>query len=268
MIYSKEEIKERYNKLPLRLRDEIWNEENSQIIQQIAAENNLRMDQLSALADETGLVMLGITKPSDFIPNLAERMKVEREKAKKVGQQVNERIFTKVRGALRQIHEIKDPSGKPEKTEEEEWKLSRIIKPQPGILTDNTQKVSFQEEETPISKEPFQKQTEDLKKVAQALEQKPEIFKEPESEKGSIEPAPSSAKTVEGKPKNIFEERMKEEGFRSPPKVVEKTPFVLPSAAKETAGDKSTTDDKPIKPATDTAKSEYPKSSDPYREPV
>ena len=55
------------------------------------------------MVGEAGYVMLGVTHPNDFIGNLAERLEVDKEKARAIAQEINEQIFKKVRESLRKI---------------------------------------------------------------------------------------------------------------------------------------------------------------------
>ena len=63
------------------------------------------------MVGEAGYVMLGVTHPNEFIANLAERLEVDKEKARAIAQEINEQIFKKVRDSLRKIHNMRGRKG-------------------------------------------------------------------------------------------------------------------------------------------------------------
>jgi hypothetical protein len=98
-----EQLKEIYMKLPNDLKDAIFSVDSAEIIQAIGKKYNLAIDKTGELADETGLVMLGITHPDNFISNLAERLGIDKDTAGKIAGEVNNQIFAKVRESLKKI---------------------------------------------------------------------------------------------------------------------------------------------------------------------
>lgn len=107
MTFTKEQLKNYYIKLPQDLKDVLFSEEAADIIGKLRIKYNLK-EKGTILADETGLVMLGILHPRDFIPDLSEKLGVDRETAKKIAEDINQQIFQKVRISLRKIHGITD----------------------------------------------------------------------------------------------------------------------------------------------------------------
>lgn len=116
MPYTYEQLSEKIEKLPEDLREAIFGAESSQILQEIGKKYALHIDKLGELVNEVGLVMVGITHPKDFIPNLAERLGVDKMTAKNIAQDVNAQIFAKVRESLKKIHGL---SGEPEESKTE-----------------------------------------------------------------------------------------------------------------------------------------------------
>lgn len=94
-------------RLPQDLKDALFSMEAADTIGKLRIKYNLN-EKGSLLADETGLVMLGILHPRDFISDLAEKLGVDRETAKKIADDVNQQIFQKVRISLRKIYGISD----------------------------------------------------------------------------------------------------------------------------------------------------------------
>ena len=80
----------------------------NEIVEKIGRENQLNIEQIGDLANETGMVMLGVTHPNEFIGNLADRLEVDKEKARVIAQEINEQIFKKVRDSIRKIHNMRE----------------------------------------------------------------------------------------------------------------------------------------------------------------
>ncbi len=248
MKISRDQMMQRYKSLPTDLQDAVFSTENSQTLQNIGQIHKLRVDQTGVLADETGLVMLGFTKPNEFIPHLTERLKIDKELARIIAHEVNDRIFIKVREALRKIHGIK--SEIEEKTElpkigaETTWKITDTIKPQPVLaVEDEGKRVNFYEDGIKGEKQ-LESKSEGMSQVAKTLERKPEVFKPAEEfPKKEVVPPPADLPKAPEPPKSIFSERMNKESFRSPAEVVEKT-------------------------ETNQQISKYASDTDPYREPL
>ncbi|MBU1179075.1 hypothetical protein KKB69_01950 [Patescibacteria group bacterium] len=125
---TSEKLNELYQKLPPDVKEAYFGVNTAEILQSIAKENNLTTEKLGIMADETGLLMLGITHPAEFISNLANRMDLQKELARKVAHEINEKIFSKIRESLRKIH-----SGETEKEEKEkeqpEQQMPPVINP-------------------------------------------------------------------------------------------------------------------------------------------
>jgi hypothetical protein len=111
--YTQQQLLERYRKLPGDLKEAIFSVETAEIIQKISKKYGLHIDKMGELASETGLVMLGITHPRDFISNISSRLEISREKATEIAKDINNEIFSKVRENLKNIHGIKEEK-KPE----------------------------------------------------------------------------------------------------------------------------------------------------------
>ena len=104
MNNSKEQLLEKFDQLPQDLQDAILAVETSDKLQLIAKKFGLHIDQTGEMGSETGLVMLGITHPTEFIGNLEKRLGVERAKAAQIAGEVNEQIFLPIRDSLKKIH--------------------------------------------------------------------------------------------------------------------------------------------------------------------
>lgn len=112
-----------YDNLPEDLKDAIFGVEMNEIVEKIGRENRLNIEQIGDLANETGMVMLGVTHPNEFIANLAERLETDKEKARAIAQEINEQIFKPVRDSLRKIHNMREGG------EEQEEKIQDKVSP-------------------------------------------------------------------------------------------------------------------------------------------
>ena len=115
--FTEEQIAQMYDNLPEDLKDAIFGLEMNEIVEKIGRENQLNIEQIGELANETGMVMLGVTHPNEFIGNLTSRLEVDKEKARAIAQEINEQVFKKVRESLRKIHNIREENE--QKTEPE-----------------------------------------------------------------------------------------------------------------------------------------------------
>ncbi len=111
MPYTYEELSERLEKLPEDLREAIFGVETSQTLQDVGKKYSLHIDKLAELVNETGLVIVGITHPKDFIPHLVERLGVDKLTARNIAEDVNRQIFQKVRESLKKIHGLAEEPG-------------------------------------------------------------------------------------------------------------------------------------------------------------
>ncbi len=104
-----DEIMKQYLDLPEDVQKALFAPETSNSILATGKKYNLAIDKMGELADETGLVMLGITPPSEYIKNLVKRLGVDAEKAKGVAEDINQKVFSPIRESLKKIHGIGAP---------------------------------------------------------------------------------------------------------------------------------------------------------------
>src|SRR3990167_2108635 len=99
-----EKILEKYDALPDDLKTALFSSAVTNNILGTGRKYGLHVDKIGELADETGLVMLGITPPGEFIRNLTRRLELDPEKAKAVAEEINQKIFQPVRESLKKVH--------------------------------------------------------------------------------------------------------------------------------------------------------------------
>lgn len=124
-----------YKKLPKDLKEAILSVDSAEKIRAIGEKYHLAIDKMGEMADETGLVMLGLTSPREFIPNLASRLNVDKEMARKIAEEINGQVFVRVRESLKKVHAIKEENGGKEKHPQKAEILNEIEKEEiPPIL--------------------------------------------------------------------------------------------------------------------------------------
>jgi hypothetical protein len=102
--YTKEEIMTAYRNLPEDVKEAMFSVDTVEILREIGEKHKLMIDKVGELANETGLVMLGLTHPNQFINNLAERLEVEHDIAKEIAEEINSKVFFPIRENLKKIH--------------------------------------------------------------------------------------------------------------------------------------------------------------------
>ena len=202
MKYTRQQLQEKYEKLPEDLKNAIFSVETADIIQKISKKYGLQIDQMGELASETGLVMMGLTHPKDYIKNLSGRLGVDIDTAKKIAQEVNSEIFLPVKEHLKKIHGIekeapeKDMEVKLPGEEVTPFELTQKHKPEPPLVPEITKPP---EPSAPPKPEP------DLSDTAHPTAPKPSAEPQPETEP----------------PTAIFREKIMEKPFRKPSQTTE-----------------------------------------------
>lgn len=106
--YTPEELQEMFRALPKDIQDAIFSLDVSEKINTIGRKNSLTVDQLGEFGSEIGLVLLGATKVSEFVDNLAERLKVSKDYALRLAGATNTEIFSPIRSSLEKVQGVRD----------------------------------------------------------------------------------------------------------------------------------------------------------------
>jgi len=99
-----EQILEKLDNLPQDVQDAVFGFEARKIIIDIGEKYKLGADKIKELENETGMVIVGFTDLSDFIPNLIQRLELDQQTASKIAEDVDAQIFSKVRESLKKNH--------------------------------------------------------------------------------------------------------------------------------------------------------------------
>ena len=105
---SNSKNQQQFQNLPKDLREAIFSVDTADIIRAIAKKHKLAIDKMGELADEVGLLMLGITHPKDFINHLERRLETDSETTRNITEEVNTQIFAKIRESLKTMHTVKE----------------------------------------------------------------------------------------------------------------------------------------------------------------
>ena len=104
MDYTPEQLEEKFDMLPENVRKTLNSVDVEKHILSIGRSHKLHVDILDELADETGLVMLGLTHPRNYVEHLRERLGISNDEAVSLARDVNAQIFSPIREALKKVH--------------------------------------------------------------------------------------------------------------------------------------------------------------------
>jgi hypothetical protein len=214
MAYAQEQLQEAYRKLPKDIQDAIFSVDVAEIIRTTGEKHKLMIDKIGELADETGLVMLGFTHPSQFISHLAERLEVDKAVAKEIAEEINTKVFFPIRENLKKIHGIE---GVAEGVTGEK-PVSSTAQPtaQPSAETKPLQKTGIGEippaPTSPAAEKIIPPPTPEMPAPTAGIPAPTPVREEV--------PPPPAPPITESHP--IFEAKTKEETFRSPMEISEK----------------------------------------------
>jgi hypothetical protein len=110
--YTKDELWKLYEKLPEELKEAVFSGETADHIWNICERYDV--DDISEIAKLTGNVLLGVLPPGDFQETLEKELKLKKDVAKKVAQEINRFIFYPVKSSLEELYKIEiTPPAKP-----------------------------------------------------------------------------------------------------------------------------------------------------------
>ena len=114
--YSREQLWKLYEKLPQELKETIFSEETAESIGEVCDKNRVEEEKISEVARYTGRVLVGLLPPAEFQETLERELKLKKEKAKKVSQEINRFVFFPVKSSLEELYKIEiTPPAKPTK---------------------------------------------------------------------------------------------------------------------------------------------------------
>lgn len=106
--YTTKELQMMFASLPKDVRGAIFDSNVSERIAVVGKRNGLTVDQLGVLGSEVGLVLLGATSVADFVSVLIEKLKINKDAAVRLAENINGEIFSPIRESLKQVHGVED----------------------------------------------------------------------------------------------------------------------------------------------------------------
>jgi hypothetical protein len=104
-LYTPEEVEARFDSLPQEIKTVLYSTEMATIIKQVGEKHRLHVDQIGLLEAETGDVMLGFTDTKDYPGMLAKSLSVGPLQAEAIANDINDRLFEKIRGIMKKVYE-------------------------------------------------------------------------------------------------------------------------------------------------------------------
>jgi len=111
--YTREEFWKLYEKLPQELKDALFAEETGDNIYETCKRNGVE-NNLDQIVEYVGQVLVGVLPPDEFQATLEKEVKLNKDVAKKVAQEINRFIFYPVKSSLEELYKIEiAPPAKP-----------------------------------------------------------------------------------------------------------------------------------------------------------
>lgn len=107
-LETKDVFEDEYDSLPENIKEVLSSPEAMDALEGLGKKFNIHLDQLDDLFEEVGFILLGISRPVDFVDNLQKRLGLPREQINAIAREVNEKIFEPIRESLKEIHGPED----------------------------------------------------------------------------------------------------------------------------------------------------------------
>jgi hypothetical protein len=104
MTYTKTELYEKFQNLPEEIQDAFLSVDTYQNIKKIVDKYKLHIDQSGKLSEEIGFVMLGVTRPEDFLGSIQQKLGISTETAGEIVKDINTSIFFPIRTELEALN--------------------------------------------------------------------------------------------------------------------------------------------------------------------
>lgn len=154
MAYTSEQIKSKMRSIPEDVRDAIGSLAIPDTLDLVEQKFGLNIEQIGILSTTINAVLFGDLQPHLFVSTLADSLRVSKETASQIAQEVNNRVFLEVRESLKKIHKLEEagaPHAHDEPAEERGALLQSIESPEKIPMRARIVQVSTQ---TPAQKPP------------------------------------------------------------------------------------------------------------------
>jgi len=105
MSYTKTELYEKFENLPDEIQEAFLSIDTYNTIKKLADKYTLHVDQSGLLSEEIGLVMLGVTRPENFLSTIQQKLNISLETAGEIVKDINTDIFFPIRSSLEELNE-------------------------------------------------------------------------------------------------------------------------------------------------------------------
>lgn len=102
MRYTKEQVTERFQKMPEQVQNAILSIETDNVALLLRDKYNLHVHQAGIFGEEVVYVLVGLTRAENFVDNLSSRLELPEETILAIAKDANEQIFKKIRELLKQ----------------------------------------------------------------------------------------------------------------------------------------------------------------------
>lgn len=113
--YSQEEIKKHFDQLPEKLKQTLFSAEVADTMVGIGKKYNLTIEKIGFMAEETGNIILGLTRPEDFLKILKERLQTIDDIAPQIVADINSQVLAPLREVLKSAFQFELPEDNPQK---------------------------------------------------------------------------------------------------------------------------------------------------------
>ncbi|MFC1663528.1 hypothetical protein ACFL0A_00115 [Patescibacteria group bacterium] len=111
--YTREQFWNLYEKLPQELRDVLFAKETDSAIYDTCKRNEI-LDNISQVVEFVGQTLVGLLPPEEFQETLEKEVKLKKDIAKKVSQEIHRFIFFPMKSNLEKLYKIEiTPPAKP-----------------------------------------------------------------------------------------------------------------------------------------------------------
>jgi len=108
--FTREQLLIQFKRMPEETKEAITSFENAQAIKEISDKNNLHVDQMGELAEEVGLILLGLTKIYILPSRLTRALNIDRNQTNQIITDLNDKLFSKLQHILKTINTTARPA--------------------------------------------------------------------------------------------------------------------------------------------------------------
>ena len=108
--YTREQLNQLYKNLPVDIKELMCAEETNDAILKILDDNQVPDEQYSMISNLIRNTLFGLLPPGEFVSALKKEVGLDKDLAKKIGQEINRFIFFPVKESLNSLYKIETPS--------------------------------------------------------------------------------------------------------------------------------------------------------------